>query len=67
MLRLNDTVLVPADFRLNRDNELTAPTVESNINFVDFDLPKARRDALALPTRHLPKYEHLDKKHFPGA
>ena len=29
--------------------------------------PPFRRDALALPTRHLPKYEHLDKKHFPGA
>ncbi len=26
--------------------------------------PPFRRDALALPTRHLPKYEHLDKKHF---
>lgn len=29
--------------------------------------PPFRRDALALPIRHLPKYEHLDKKHFPGA
>lgn len=29
--------------------------------------PPFRRDALALPTRFLPKYEHLDKKHFPGA
>jgi len=28
--------------------------------------PPFRRDALALPTRYLPKYEHLDKKHFPG-
>lgn len=27
--------------------------------------PPFRRDALALPTRHLPKYEHLDKRHFP--
>ena len=27
--------------------------------------PPFRRDALALPTRYLPKYEHLDKKHFP--
>ncbi len=26
--------------------------------------PPFRRDALALPTRFLPKYEHLDKKHF---
>jgi len=26
--------------------------------------PPFRRDALALPTRHLPKYEHLDKRHF---
>jgi len=26
--------------------------------------PPFRRDALALPTRHLPKYDHLDKKHF---
>lgn len=26
--------------------------------------PPFRRDALALPTRYLPKYEHLDKKHF---
>lgn len=26
--------------------------------------PPFRRDALALPTRHLPKYEHLDKKNF---
>jgi len=26
--------------------------------------PPFRRDALALPTRLLPKYEHLDKKHF---
>jgi sulfoacetaldehyde acetyltransferase len=29
--------------------------------------PPFRRDALALPTRFLPKYDHLDKKHFPGA
>jgi len=29
--------------------------------------PPFRRDALALPTRFLPKYEHLDKKHFPEA
>lgn len=29
--------------------------------------PPFRRDALALPTRWLSKYEHLDKKHFPGA
>ncbi|QJT09836.1 sulfoacetaldehyde acetyltransferase [Oceanidesulfovibrio marinus] len=29
--------------------------------------PPFRRDALALPTRFLPKYEHLDKKHFPDA
>ncbi len=28
--------------------------------------PPFRRDALALPTRFLPKYEHLDKKHFPN-
>ena len=27
--------------------------------------PPFRRDALALPIRHLPKYEHLDKRHFP--
>jgi len=27
--------------------------------------PPFRRDALALPIRHLPKYEHLDHKHFP--
>lgn len=27
--------------------------------------PPFRRDALALPTRHLPKYDHLDKRHFP--
>ena len=26
--------------------------------------PPFRRDALALPTRFLPKYEHLDAKHF---
>ncbi len=26
--------------------------------------PPFRKDALALPVRHLPKYEHLDKKHF---
>ena len=26
--------------------------------------PPFRRDALALPTRFLPKYDHLDKKHF---
>ena len=26
--------------------------------------PPFRRDALALPTRFLPKYEHLDKAHF---
>lgn len=26
--------------------------------------PPFRRDALALPTRYLPKYEHLDKKYF---
>lgn len=26
--------------------------------------PPFRRDALALPTRYLPKYDHLDKKHF---
>jgi sulfoacetaldehyde acetyltransferase len=26
--------------------------------------PPFRRDALALPIRHLPKYEHLDHKHF---
>uniref|UniRef100_B8DQ13 Sulfoacetaldehyde acetyltransferase n=1 Tax=Nitratidesulfovibrio vulgaris (strain DSM 19637 / Miyazaki F) TaxID=883 RepID=B8DQ13_NITV9 len=26
--------------------------------------PPFRRDALALPTRHLPKYDHLDKRHF---
>jgi sulfoacetaldehyde acetyltransferase len=26
--------------------------------------PPFRRDALALPTRYLPKYEHLDAKHF---
>jgi sulfoacetaldehyde acetyltransferase len=29
--------------------------------------PPFRRDALALPTRFLPKYEHQDKMHFPGA
>ncbi|WP_308621208.1 sulfoacetaldehyde acetyltransferase [uncultured Desulfovibrio sp.] len=27
--------------------------------------PPFRRDALALPTRYLPKYEKLDKKYFP--
>lgn len=27
--------------------------------------PPFRKDALALPTRYLPKYEHLDAKHFP--
>lgn len=27
--------------------------------------PPFRRDALALPTRHLPKYEKLDKRYFP--
>lgn len=26
--------------------------------------PPFRRDALALPTRYLPKYRHLDKEHF---
>ena len=26
--------------------------------------PPFRRDALALPTRFLPKYEHLDKANF---
>ena len=26
--------------------------------------PPFRRDALALPTRYLPKYEHLDKSNF---
>lgn len=26
--------------------------------------PPFRKDALALPTRYLPKYEHLDAKHF---
>ena len=26
--------------------------------------PPFRRDALALPTRFLPKYAHLDKSHF---
>ncbi|SMB96487.1 sulfoacetaldehyde acetyltransferase [Desulfonispora thiosulfatigenes DSM 11270] len=27
--------------------------------------PPFRKDALALPTRYLPKYEHLDAKYFP--
>jgi sulfoacetaldehyde acetyltransferase len=27
--------------------------------------PPFRKDALALPTRHLPKYKHLDKGNFP--
>lgn len=26
--------------------------------------PPFRKDALALPTRFLPRYEHLDAKHF---